>query len=590
MILLVPCALAEGFPLTTQPDVLLLKETALTIDVQSTSNEQILFKGDGSADFYDPNGNYYTTLSGVGMSFIANQTGRWSVQLSEDQTVGWELGVVDNSNFDDINGRLASEEWRIYANTDAPFDGGFYARVDIDNPKKSGDSVLYKLDIHGISGDRISILANAYGGEDYPSWSIPDDLTAPKPDYPLYLNPPEGEYIDSLILTNTDGSISFGNEQCKSVIPGYLDVTFSLKLATDGIFVVGCNLNGDKELNVSGAEDLFLYNLGSAGPNSVSWGGYDALGTPVSPGTYSCAVGGFVAPINMLIGHASTAWPGVRFFHVDSSYSLSSMEMYWNDFLLLEALGDEDGVEMPNGQLSDAYTTGPDGISSGSPLTGLVPDENAHGWGNYSDTSRGDMGWVNTWGFISGGEAGTFQVTVLSGTVDDDVDSLPEGVETCMLGTDPEQKDTDNDQLDDGMEVGDVYNPTDTDSDGTIDALDDDDDGDDVGTAKEITDTAQSGVSEDINGNGTKNWHDTDADGDGIPDGEEALDDDGNGIPDYLEQPGSDSTDPSDATLVGTFSGGAFQCSAAPVTALIWPALIGLITRRRRTVGATSGS
>jgi hypothetical protein len=83
--------------------------------------------------------------------------------------------------------------------------------------------------------------------------------------------------------------------------------------------------------------------------------------------------------------------------------------------------------------------------------------------------------------------------------------------EEAALGTDPEKKDSDGDGLYDNYEVGDVNNPTDSDGNKIIDALDKDDDGDGIDTTKE----------------------NADPNGDGNP--QDAKDTDGDGAPDYLD-------------------------------------------------------
>ena len=62
-------------------------------------------------------------------------------------------------------------------------------------------------------------------------------------------------------------------------------------------------------------------------------------------------------------------------------------------------------------------------------------------------------------------------ITVTTCTADNDEDGIINRDEIA-LGLDPDNKDTDGDGIDDGVEVGDVSNPTDTDDDGIIDALD----------------------------------------------------------------------------------------------------------------------
>ncbi|CAA6800676.1 MAG: Unknown protein, partial [uncultured Campylobacterales bacterium] len=80
---------------------------------------------------------------------------------------------------------------------------------------------------------------------------------------------------------------------------------------------------------------------------------------------------------------------------------------------------------------------------------------------------------------------------LLAGCGDDrvDLDIDNDGlsnVQEIILGLDPENPDTDNDGVPDDIEIGNPDNPTDTDSDGTIDALDEDDDNDGISTKDEL--------------------------------------------------------------------------------------------------------
>ena len=114
-----------------------------------------------------------------------------------------------------------------------------------------------------------------------------------------------------------------------------------------------------------------------------------------------------------------------------------------------------------------------------------------------------------------------------------------------MIGTDPNNPDSDGDGLDDGVEVGaDVNMPEDTDMDGIIDALDTDDDGDGVPTRQEDRNGNGDPRDDDTDGDGTPDYLDTDDDNDGIltrdedynGDSSPVTDDtDGDGTPDYLD-------------------------------------------------------
>ena len=110
-------------------------------------------------------------------------------------------------------------------------------------------------------------------------------------------------------------------------------------------------------------------------------------------------------------------------------------------------------------------------------------------------------------------------------------------------GTNPASADSDGDGLCDGVvDVAgvciageDAAGGQNTDGDPLIDALDNDDDGDTLLTATELADSAALG-NNDVDGNGTPNWRDTDSDGDGVGDSVEGRGDlDNDGVPAYLD-------------------------------------------------------
>jgi len=101
--------------------------------------------------------------------------------------------------------------------------------------------------------------------------------------------------------------------------------------------------------------------------------------------------------------------------------------------------------------------------------------------------------------------------------LDGDGDGLIDADESAV-GTDPDDADSDDDGIPDGIEVGSVQAPGDLDGDGTIDALDPDDDGDGVPTRQEDTNGNGDPTDDDADGDGVPDYLETDADADGVDD------------------------------------------------------------------------
>ena len=121
---------------------------------------------------------------------------------------------------------------------------------------------------------------------------------------------------------------------------------------------------------------------------------------------------------------------------------------------------------------------------------------------------------------------------------DADSDGLPNGLELA-LGTDPMQRDSDNDGIMDAIEIGyNVKKPLDSDRDGIIDALDKDDDNDGILTRLEDADKNGTARNDDTDRDGVPNYQDANDDGDRIltrNEGGITKDSDNDGVPDYLD-------------------------------------------------------
>jgi heat shock protein beta len=123
-------------------------------------------------------------------------------------------------------------------------------------------------------------------------------------------------------------------------------------------------------------------------------------------------------------------------------------------------------------------------------------------------------------------------------TTDQDHDGIPDVIE-FKIGTNPLQRDSDNDLVPDAIEIGLIPEyPQDTDHDGIIDALDEDDDNDTILTRNEDPNRDGTPVNDDTDNDGVPNYLDANDDGDMIITRDEgsSLDTDNDGVPDYLDK------------------------------------------------------
>ena len=569
ILLLAQVAAAEGYPDT--PHSALLKETVIYIDIVDIDEETITLNVTGDVTLTDPSGTQVPSPapeSGVLVFGQLGQPGIWELELSEDQENGFDFAVkhYKGDEADELLGRVYSKHWQIKALSDsAEISPEFYVPVPLDD--SSGDVLVFRVSMEGLSVEKdavLEVMANQNGGTDIPSWSIPYAGTPPEPELPLYFSPPTALASTSPYTPSKPTFYaSFSDSVCgdNSLLPGYTSFQADLSNNKDSTVLLGC-YQTPGSLQYSGGEGYTRY--WQSGSDEESWeiDWFDDQ----EDGDYICTARKLLAPIHVFVGGASGSDPGIS---LDKYFQGVSETAYlqWNDSLLVEK------TKKPDKKFP-VYTSNSGG-------------NNAHGWNPEETESRGDKGWVNTWTFADVSDDETFELSVLS-TADEDTDSLPDIAEECLLETDPKNKDTDADTLDDDDEVGtDIFEAIDTDKDGIIDALDEDDDGDEVDTLQERNDTEESNVDWDVDGDGLYNWHDTDADGDDVPDGEEQTDADSDGIIDYLdpedEPTDTDDLDPDASPSSGSFTGGAFRCSAAPFAVVSWPLFVALLARRRRT-------
>jgi len=121
---------------------------------------------------------------------------------------------------------------------------------------------------------------------------------------------------------------------------------------------------------------------------------------------------------------------------------------------------------------------------------------------------------------------------------DTDYDGIPDAIE-IKIGTNPHQRDSDNDLVADAVEIGLIPDyPQDTDHDGIIDALDTDDDNDTILTRNEDPNRDGTPINDDVDNDGIPNYLDANDDGDTALTKDEGgvLDTDKDGVLDYLDK------------------------------------------------------
>ncbi len=576
-----PSSNAEGFLAT---NAVMFADTELFVDIYDDATERIYWIGTGQVDIHSPKGDLLTTLSSGEYATPDAGEGTYRVFLRQDQETWWQVNVTTDGTSQ--LGRLHSYDWHYdTTGTDAGQWASYYVTVPLGDRSTVG---VVKAELSGLTGDDLHIRASTVGIPGQAARSMPMADGTPDAELPLYLADP-GLGFPTGTLTAGTPSFSPDGGQCEGALsPGLVGGSFSLPVDLDGTWQVTCDTSGDGVFDLSGYTDVIAHHgVATQGTAEAYFDGRDADGVALTAESLTCQVDFLQGAVHVLLGDVTTAYEGVRLFPRENSASFTEGLLFFNDVLVQDQGGD-----LPYGLGAAAVSSGPDGMSTRAPEIQADPNENAHTWGDYSGTTKGTDAWLDTWLWTRRVTAGAITLKIIDPTADSDGDSLLDAHEHCLLGTKPNNEDSDGDGLLDGEEVDDVNSPRNTDGDDEIDALDDDDDNDDISTYTELVDGAMWG--QDFDQDDIWNWHDTDSDGDGIPDRDEPGDADGNGVPDYLQFGGdtggpdtgpaiTDTADATDATtLTGTFRGGSCACGGGGPAGGWLAALVLLAARRRR--------
>ena len=506
----------------------------LGLDILS-AGERITWTGNGTLDVWapglDPSVAAPTVTLNSGANYTTTAAGEWLLEMNADQNGAWDITVTGAAaNY----GRLWSKGWLFYTGSFAQTaitNASFYALVPGGAPGRSG---VLQLQLNGMSGNEYFIAANRRGvdGPDA-GRSVRATGHSITPEYKVYLNPPEVSTFDPITPAISLLSFNGGDASCQQVERGQTPGAFRFQSNIDGTFHLVCDTNRDGVYDRVSRSDFSSVNVAVNGENVVEWDGTDDAGNVVPVGDYNCRVYLNTGEMHYVAWDVETAYHGLRLFEVtetapdSGAFARGGLPMFWDDSdPALPA-----AVDLPlAGTQYPVETSGATGRSSGTYASAAAvcyqgaATCNARGWGNYNGggNSEGNTSFLDTYSYLRTVASSVIQIHA-GDPVFTDADTLSDYIESCWVGTDPTNPDTDGDGIwDDGEDDG---TGIDTDGDGVIDALDADSDNDGV------TDSVEGPL--DTDGDGIVAVLDLDADGDGILDvveaGLGALDADGDG-------------------------------------------------------------
>ncbi len=467
---------------------------------------------------------------------VSGSPGVWLVQFLVAEVYPWDVSVtdaavsVDPAAIPSGGGRLFSTAWHISGElptTDGlVVDQSFFVR----SPVGAGSEYIWRLDLGGIAGGFMCVVANDLGlpgdlvrssqtlatlNAQTGQTNAARDYCADLAQYPLYLNPPNSRAPQPSAPTLT--FTGFGG--CGAVLEG-AGGTFEFETDLPGTYEIMIDTDRDGY----DADDVILSGPAAIGANLVVWDGTDRGGAPVAASSteYNARVSVRVGEFHFTAIDVEATDPGVSVALVDpNDLSETDTLIYWDDRAII-------GGNSNN--IPDPVVTVPDGVSTAT---------NSHDWGDAATGNNGvgNDAFIDTWVF---GAQDVEEISFLVRDPADDADG--DGV---INGTECAFGDTDGDDIpnvfdpdDDGdgiptadEDVDDDSDPTNdnTDGDANPNYLDSDDDGDGIPTVDEDVDGDDDPTNDNTDGDDAPNYLDPDDDGDGVP----TIDEDLNGDDDY---------------------------------------------------------
>lgn len=469
-----PAARAEGYEELGDLDLKAYTSrthaTVLYVDIVDAANEYMVYTstlGDSADD--EPSGNQVVVMGPYGaavgtyrsgeriLPLVGEGTYTFYLQGDEDaeEKDYWDISVYDDDTGERVEGgRLWSYQWgfRTCFKESCAFDGSFYGLVPMGSEEITG---VVELRAEGLAGGSWEAGASTIGldppfsGRSYPIRTSVDF----EAELPLYLNPPQhATYADVNPVVTRVSLLSETGEACGVVVPDVVYGFFEFWSNVEGTYHVLCDTNEDGMYDLSGSTDVAITGLAETGWNDVAWDGLDAEGYEVPEGDYTCQIYVTVGEFHAVMRDVETVYPGLRLFQVQKDGSREGLDMYWDDTLLHGASVEE----MPDGAFP-LDSSGPLGVSAGDDADAFDPDPaspgyNARAWGSFTPGggSKGDRAWLDTYSFLAIGESrDAVGLSIGSASLDTDEDCWPDAVELCLLGTDPEDWDSDDDGLSD---------------------------------------------------------------------------------------------------------------------------------------------